>query len=462
VSRAKRDSDDEQLHSAPPAPSARSEEEGAAAVESASAGVSEPDEEGAIDLDDLDAHGVEGIVASRKPEPTRRERPAWISLFVIALALPLLVRMYPDFRYWLRSSSPEDLGAASSFVESGEVPRGYNDRYVVLRGTPDVRNIAIGKGPRETVRYMRLMESDGQLLAVVRTPIEQDNRGETVRYPGEFEGRMTRLGDLGRRSWLPWSEPDQYQWLARFYEIENISHTVDATPAALLEALEGRASEGLTLMTAVGDMELAGNDRVRLVVEHPEVRVLFGGSSFSREQAQAAMESLGVPFVAAQSRDEARHRYVARIPAERRAQVEAELRARIEGEINTADPRQGVTLLPLTSTFVVAPDDLELQGATLTFPRGDNTSTAGYEISGETLRERDPTAAMVSIPRDGLGAVRIERAIRLDPDGYVLLQGEKPSDQRMFGVLWIFTAAVTLANAAAIGMWLRRRRAARA
>lgn len=460
MSRAKRDADDAD-DTAKETSSSRSARSPGASSDATPTpeGALDADEDSSFDLSDLEQKGVEGIVAgleaSDAPPP---RRPIWVSLVVLALAVPLLVRMYPDFRYWLQPSTPEDLGTAAEFVRDGQVPSGYNERYVKLRGTPDVRNVAAGKSSRETIRYMRLMESKGQLFAMVRTPVEQENKGETVRYPGQFEGRMTRLGDLGETSWMLWSEPDQYHWLSRFYEIENITRTLDASPAALVAALRAAPGDALVLATEEGTIALGPHDSLRLVVEHPESRVLLGKASFSAEEAEFAMQALGVPFVAIESRDETRHRYVARIAPEERERMQRALAERARPETkDAADPRHGVAVLPLSSTFLVDPDDLELEGEDLRFPRGTNTSTAAYEVADGVLRERSAESDVVTVERDQLRAVRVEQAIRLDPDGYVILQGETPADRRTFALLWLFTAFVALLNAGAVVLWGRRR-----
>lgn len=425
---------------------------------------SEPltDEDAEFDLSDLEQKGVEGIVAGAEPgddDPgAPPHRPVWISFLVLALAFPLLVRMYPDFRYWLRGDAPEDLGRAETFVTEGRVPSGYLDRYVKLAGTPDVRNVAVGKSRTETVRYLRFMESQGQLLAVIRTPKSEETPGQTVRYPGQFEGRMTRLGDLGRTSWVLWSEPEQYKWLAQFYEVEDVARTIDASPKALTEALRQADPEALILETDEGPVALSEADRVRLVVEHPDARVLLGSNSFPAEAAEAAMTSLGIPFAKVESRDTTRHRFVARIPKDDIPRIREVLEARLDVGLDGADPRQGVAVLPMTSTFLVRPNELELRDGMLVFPRGENTSTAGYEVEGAALRERANDDAFLRFDPAQLGAVRIEKAIRLDPDGYVILNGETPADQRMFGVLWIFTVLVSAANVVAIAFGLRSRR----
>lgn len=456
MSRAKRDADpvdeaaQESLSRSAP---------GASEATPTSDSASGADEDAAFDLSDLEQKGVEGIVAgwdASEAPPARR--PIWVSLVVLALAIPLLVRMYPDFRYWLQPSTPEDLGTAAEFVRDGEVPEGYNERHVRLRGTPDVRNVAVGKSSRETLRYMRLMESKGQLIAVVRTPVEQENKGETVRYPGLFEGRMTRLGDLGETSWLLWSEPDQYHWLSRFYEIENITRTLDASPEGLFAALQTAPGDALAIETEEGTIALGPSDRVRLVVEHPDSRVLLGKASFSAERAQEAMQALGVPFVAVESRDETRHRFVARIPAEARERMQRALAERAEpGANDAADPRQGVAVLPSSSTFLVDPAELALDGDVLRFPRGTNTSVAAYDVVDGMLRERPSEEEIVTVAREQLRAVRVEQAIRLDPDGYVILHGETPADRRMFALLWLFTAFVAFVNAGVVVVWGRRR-----
>lgn len=445
-----------------------------------------PTDEDAIDLDDLDAHGVEGVVeAARGGGGSGRGRPVWISLVVLVLAIPLLVRMYPDFRYWLRSSTPVDLGHASELVQGGHVRPGHHDAYVVLRGTPDVRNVALGRTKTEHVRYMRLMESEGDLFAVVRTPKEaSDALSKTVTYPGVFEGRLVRLGDLGRTRWnLFERESAQYRWLERFYELENVTRTIDGNVDAFVAALE--RGGGIVIEGEAGTLALGPDDRLRIVVERPEARVLIGSALLDAERARAQVAALGVPFAVIESPAPTRprepagvrhslpqaqpHRFAVRIPKAERDAVAARLRGAIASELApdpddttaapreplapevlaSADPHKAVSVLPMTATFTVAPGELSLEHGKLRVPFVDGAST-GYDVVDGALREREVTEGSILIDPAEIVAVRVERPVRIDPEGYAIVHGETPEDAGLVAALWLFTLVVALGNGALV------------
>jgi len=419
--------------------------------------------EDAIDLTDLELRGVDGVVADHSASSARTVRPSWVSLLVVVLALPLLVRMYPDFHFWIQSSEPLDLGRASSFVQDGVVPSGYHDRYVTLEGTPDIRNVAVATSSKDKVRYMRLIESEGGLFAVVRTPAAAETKGQTLNYPGRFAGRMARLGDLGRTSWSPWAEPKQYQWLEQFYALENVTRTIDSSPEALVASLRSRPTgTDFAVDSSEGRVRLEPDDRVRLVVERPEARVLLGAEAFTEESASRLIEGLGYPFLKQNGPDETRHRFVVRIPPAERESVQQRLEGAAATELRPADPRREVAVLPMTATFTVPIAELGVDDQNVSFPLGDNTTPPEYDVVGKGLVVGKPKDGRVTVQPAELKAVRLEKPVRLDPDGYAILDGEAPSDKQLFGLLWLFTLLITLGNAVSVGFWWRRHRRLRA
>src|SRR5690349_8300836 len=102
-------------------------------------------DEAALDLSDLDRDGVDGVVARlgrsdaaaeaedaavlRKP---RRPRSPFVSILVVAFGAYLLASMWGDFRYWLRPSTPVELGHASTLLQDGRTLDPYVDQYVAL------------------------------------------------------------------------------------------------------------------------------------------------------------------------------------------------------------------------------------------------------------------------------------------------------------------------------------------
>jgi hypothetical protein len=410
------------------------------------------DEDDDFDLDDLDAVGVDGVVASMRSDDDevaapRRRRSPWISLGVLAVAGYLLLTMYGDFRFWMQPSQPEDLGTAAEWIGDGEVPAGYDNRYVVLTGTPDVQNAAVlttqgGGGEPGKYSYLRITEGDGSLFAAVpRSP----NRERKLEFEGRYEGRIVTLGN-----------DRAYAWLEQFYDANDVTRTIDSSPQALLTAIERRKTEGLNFDSSDGIVHLDGRDHVSLVVRRPEARVQLGVASFTAKQAAEVVASLGYPWAKIDS-PSTFHQFVVRIPEGERASVLKTLEGGLTEEPNPADPREGVAVLPMSATFTVAARDLKAQGDVLSFPMGDNSASPGFDAVEGKLVERDLAGAPMQIPAAELSAVRLDKPIELDPNGYLIEVGQKPSDLMSIGLAWLVVLGIALANLVAIGVAYRSR-----
>ncbi len=417
------------------------------------AGRSGQGEEDDLDLDDLETMGVDGVVARLRgpevdddalfePTPTRRTRPVWVSLGVIGFAVYLLASMYADFRYWLEPAEPLDLGHASAFVHGGRVPDGYHDRHVVLEGTPDVQHAARLTTKEHFVGYLRIMEGGGQLFAAIPRSKEEPF---TNTFEGRYAGRMIRL-----------DRDPAFEWLEQFYAMEKVVRTVDATPAALAAGLRARSDDGLVVDSEEGPLALASSEHVRVVVSQPAVKVQLGTDSVDAEAAERLVASLGRPYRADKGTP-AFHAFVVGATAQERDAIAERLAAGLDSPDNTADPRQGVAVFPLTTTYVVPVGDLAIEGDALVFPYEGTGTSPGWVIRGDALEERALEQGRLRVDLSSVHAVRLEKRIVVDPAGYLILVGADPASERMTAILWLVVLGIALANAAGLVLALRRR-----
>lgn len=409
-------------------------------------------EEAALDMSDLDSEGVDGVVARlsrpdaaaeaedasvlRKP---RRPRSPFVSILVVAFGAYLLVTMFADFRYWLRSSTPVELGHAATLLQGGRTLDPYADQYVVLEGTPDVQHATRLATKEQYVGYLRVTEGEGGLFAAVPRPKDQEL---TDNFEGRYVGRLRRLRD-----------DRAYQWLAEFYANERITITVDLDAQGVLADPGAKA-----LPTADGKTIPVGpRDELRLVFEGPDARVQLGIDSFPDAAAAAqAVAALGYPYVALETA-KFYHRFVVRIPpAERKRAHDALNRELPSGAAGSNDPKLGAAVLDLPASYSAAPGSITVEGDALAFPYGSNATSLGYDVKDGRLVERRPSA-QVRLPLDQLSSIRVERVITVDPDGFVVAVGEDPASQLQAGILWLLVLAIAGANAASLVVWWRRR-----
>ncbi|RMH00449.1 MAG: hypothetical protein D6705_00325, partial [Deltaproteobacteria bacterium] len=203
----------------------------ARAAESVPPAADDAADEGDADFDLLARHGIDGVLARMGHDdapvelPRRGGRSPALSLVVIAVGLYMLATMWPDFRYWLRPDTPEDLGHVSEILVDGKMPPGLDNRFVRLRGTPDVQNAVRLETKKRFIGYRRIVEAGGSLFVAI--PREKT---ETVTntFEGVFEGRMRTLGDHGA-----------YGWLEQFFEGERLVRVEDVAIASLVDFLHG-------------------------------------------------------------------------------------------------------------------------------------------------------------------------------------------------------------------------------
>jgi len=411
------------------------------------------DAEDALDLSDLEKYGVEGVVARLDDDPipgdpvaparVRRGRSTVLSVIITVIGLYLLVDSFSDFRYWLRSGDPEPLGEVAELAKHGTMPDGLHDRYVTLHGTPDVRNAARMTLEDRYVGYVRLVEGGGSLFAAV--PREKDEKVKDE-FEGTFTGRMKRL----RRD-------AAYPWLEQYVLDNPITRTIDAEVDALWAAI-GDVDGRMEIETSEGRLALEQNDRVRVIVQSPDARVQIGTSSVRKvEDAEARVAALGLPYAIVGSRPGSFHSFVVRVPPADRDAVLAKLQEGLEDPSGGTDPKRGAVLLPGSTTLIVPPAEIALSGDDVVLPLQGGPL---YEVEGGKLVPRAAADGRVRIPKAWVQAVRIERPIALDPNGYVVMVGDEPGKHWRTALMWLVVVVLVGLNAANLWTHLRRRAAA--
>jgi hypothetical protein len=417
-------------------------------------------EEDALDLADLDAIGVDGVVAKLHDDPlpgdplpparARRGRSTVLSVVITVLGLFLLVDAFPDFRYWLSSRTPEDLGDAATLVKDGQtpgqMPDGLHDRFVTIRGTPDVQNAVRMTTKERIVGYLRITEAGGSLFAAV--PREKDER-MLDQFEGTFTGRLRKM-----------DRDPAYDWLSQYIAAHPITRTLDATPAALLAAVANTGGS-MAIDTEQGPVMLVHDDVIRVVVQSPDARVQIGTQSVKkREDAEARVAALGHPYAFMPSRSEsAFHTFVVRMPPSERDAALAKLQEGLDDPSAGKDPKRGAAVLPGSSTLAAKPDEIAISGDDLLLPAPD-AGTPLYDLQGEKLVARAPENGRLRVPTAWVQTVRIERPIAIDPDGYVVAVGDEPSKHWTIGLVWIVVATLVGLNVASLVMRYRRSAAA--
>lgn len=402
------------------------------------------------DLDDLDAFGVDGVVAQMTGEdaagPKKRARPVWVSAVVMLACLYPLVSMWGDFRFWLRSSEPEPLGDSAALFQPGADAPDLANRYVSIEGTPDVQwATVLTKKSGAKVTYLRVLEGGGRLFAAVPRP--EGDAGKTPEYPSGFTGRVSRMGDAGA-----------FDWISRLFAQEGVTQLYDVSAQAVADAVS--AGDAALAMTSEGGQRVVADptDTIRLVARPEDARVLLGVESFpSAKAADAAIEALGYPYAAlGRGRTDLR-RYVVRVPQSARDDARKALLAKIEGEVDENDPKEGVSVFPLSATYTAPAGEISVEGAELAFPYGDNTTAPGYEVEDGKLVEVRLEDGRMRIPVAAVHAARVEKPVFVDPDGYLIEAGVEPSSQLKWGILWLLVLGLAITNGAVLYGSLRRR-----
>lgn len=378
------------------------------------------------------------------PRPRRRRSPI-IDAVVSALGIYLLVTMWGDFRYWMQSSEPVDLGGAAALLENG-VPDDLDESYVILRGTPDIQHAARLKIDDRQVSYLRIVEGGGSLFAAA--PRAEDQAPN--QFEGVYAGRMRRLGKLR-----------MYPWIESFFNAESIHQTREASAESLMTALASRQGGSLTLQDVDGStFTVDAEERLGLVVTLPDVQLQLGRSSFaSKREAEAAVASLGLPYFSPEKQTSGSfYKFYARVPAADRSAVEGRLSEGLEPPPRP-DAAYGVAVLPSSATYFIPARSIEGGAEGIRIEYGDSTTTKGFAVAGDRLIERPLEDGRLTFEPASVRRVLLERDVRVDPNGYLIAVGETPESQWMAPLMWGGVLLVVGWNLASLFFWWRRRQA---
>lgn len=382
------------------------------------------------------------------PAPRRRRSPI-IDLAVVLLGGYLLVWMFGDVRYFFQGGEPRDLGDAADLVAQGLHQRDdLAERYVVLRGTPDVQHAARLRLEKKTIGYLRIIEGGGSLFAAV----PRTGEAAPQQFEGVFEGRMRRLADS-----------PNFAAIQQHFDGERIVEERDATPAALLDALGKRQGDRLTVLDSAGQpVDLGSKSTVTLVVEQPDAQLQLGRTSFADlAAAEAAVAALGYPYYAPPEQKNSRfYTFYARIPPAERDAAQARLTAAgvIPPDAKPADPSVGAAVLPWVSSYVVAAADLAAEGGKFALVPGETTKP-GLVLQDGKLVPRPLEGGRLVLDPAEVRAVRLDRQVLVDPDGYVIEVGVRPRDRWLELAMWCLVLVVVGWNVASLVAGWRARRA---
>lgn len=426
------------------------------------------------ELDELEGDGFDRAVAKARDrvqagdsaDPTLGERPytmeeaglrtrvGWgrspiISVAVIIVGLFLLAATWSDFRYFLRSvqSQPRDLGQVGDIYKDGKFTERFDDEWVVIEGQPDVQHAARMPSRDGWIGFMRLVEGDGSMFVAIPRETEE----ATNEFPGRFEGRMRRLEDA-----------PQWEKLQTFFNAEQIYDIVNLAPASVLSAVS--AGSGSVELAEGGTTEVAANDKLRLVVTQPVALAQLGRTTWpTRDAAEQAIAALGRPWVFVEKRDTT-WVFGVEVGANASVDVFQELTRVLNGgsEFADPDPKVGALVMPRRTTYLADYGDLGVtgDGPALSFTYGSNSAETGWRREGDKLVPIELEGGRLAVPSAAIEAVRVERWLKANPDGYLLLVDHKPGDAWPSALMFVAVLGVVLLNGWALATALRRRRAA--
>lgn len=436
-------------------------------------GAAQPDDDEHDELDELEGEGFDQAVAKARQDaagdldpgldPELGQRPytaeeaglrtkvGWgrspiISAAVIVVGLFLLVATWNDFRYFLRSvqSEPRELGHVSDIYQDGEFAERYDNEWVVLEGDPDVQHAARMPGREGWIGFMRLIEADASVfVAIPRATEKAPNE-----FPGRFEGRMQRI-----------SKVPQWERLQTFFNAEEITDIVDLAPASLIDAVQGGGSE--VQIDGGEALSLEPSDKLRVVVRQSTAVVQLGRTTWpTREAAEEIMKVFGRPWTFVEKRDTVWVFALDLGGTDAKVELFQELTKALNGSdvLASADPKVGGLVLPRRATYLVDFGDLQADGATLSFTYGNNTAETGWRVDGDELVPIELERGRLGVPVAAIEAVRLERSLTANPDGYLLMVDQRPRDVWPSAVMFVAVLGVVGLNVWALVAYFRRRK----
>jgi hypothetical protein len=200
-----------------------------------------------------------------------------------------------------------------------------------------------------------------------------------------------------------------------------------------------------------------------VIVRQSTAMVQLGRTTWpTQEAAEQIMRAFGRPWTFVEKR-EAVWVYALGLP-DMGTDAKVELFQDLTRELNggemlaSADPKIGGLVLPRRATYLVEFGDLQADGAELSFTYGGNTAGTGWRVEGTELVPVELEGGRLSVPIAAIEDVRLERSLVTNPDGYLLMVDQRPSDVWPSAVMFLAVFGVVSLNAWTLyGVWRRRR-----
>ena len=335
--------------------------------------------------------------------PRSRPRSPLIGLLVIAIGLLLIAKIWPDVRYSLSGSVPQELGDARALGldAARELPAADNT-WVAVHGLPDFRNGLLFEPKGDSYRraFYRMMGTGSRLWV----------RAEQTSTRHELSDRL--VGRLRHFDELP------YAGQVRDYYAKKVKTTRLLDGPSLRAALAGGMPSGPLVDQGGEPVKLEPDTKLTFVINDPSaLQITLAKDKFAvEEDARHEAERLGVPVTFLR---ETRAGFVYR------AQLGGLTR---DGLIARLDDRSipfqadRSELVVVASKVAVAPDD---------------ALTAGGRTLPWSVIESVQLSSPVIIPSD---------------HAWVLIEGDVPGDNR-----WALLLASGLAIFLLLNAWMLTR-----
>ncbi|MFY0536642.1 hypothetical protein [Nannocystis pusilla] len=149
-----------------------------------------------------------------------------------------------------------------------------------------------------------------------------------------------------------------------------------------------------------------------------------------------------------------------RLPAGERESAQAKLSvtAVIPEGAKPADPSVGAVILPWITSYPVAASDITAEGGKFSLVPGDNAKP-GFDLQDGKLVPRSLQGGKLVLDPGEVRAVRLERPVVVDPQGYVIDVGVRPRDRWLEVAMWCLVLLVVGWNVAGLVAGWRARRA---
>ncbi|MCY1010673.1 hypothetical protein OV079_34935 [Nannocystis pusilla] len=115
-------------------------------------------------------------------------------------------------------------------------------------------------------------------------------------------------------------------------------------------------------------------------------------------------------------------------------------------------------ILPWITSYPVPASDITAEGGKFSFVPGDNAKP-GFDVQDGKLVPRPLQGGKLVLDPGDVRAVRLERPVVVDPQGYVIDVGVRPRDRWLEVAMWCLVLLVVGWNVASLVAGWRARRA---